>query len=124
MSEGITKEELMMLVEVQTKTAAQMERVVMSLSTIVEDQKKILDKLGNGVVKEIEAYMEKGCNKICQDIAGLKVDISESKNKLNWLTIILGSVTLIVVISTAILNFNSGIYQVRHKINELEARMK
>jgi len=124
MPEGITKEELMMLVEVQTKTASQMERVVMSLSTIVEDQKKILDKLGDGVVKEIENSMEKSCNKICQEIANLKVDVNESKSKLNWLTIILGSITLIVVISTAVLNFSSGMYQIRHKINEIEAKIK
>ena len=124
MPEGITKEELMMLVEVQTKAASQMERVVMSLSTIVEDQKKILEKLGDGVVKEIENSMEKSCDRVCKEIDLLKTDVSESKSKLNWLTIVLGSATLIAVISTAVLNFSSGMYQLRHKINEIEARMR
>jgi len=124
MSEGITKEELMMLVEVQTKTASQMERVVMSLSTIVEDQKKILEKLGNGVVKELESSLEKSSDKICKEIDLLKTDVNESKSKLNWLTIILGSATLIAVMSSALLNFNSGVYQLRNKINEIEARLK
>ena len=121
---GITKEELMMLVEVQTKAASQMERVVMSLSTIVEDQKRILEKLGNGVVKELESSVEKGCDRVCKEIGSLKIDVSESKGKLNWLTIILGSATLIAVISSALLNFNSGVYQLRNKINEIEAKIK
>jgi len=101
--EGITKEELMMLVEVQTKTASQMERVVMSLSSIVEDQKKILDRLGDGIIKELESSMEKSCNRICQEIAELKTDMNENKSKLNWLVIILGSASLIAILGTVIL---------------------
>ena len=105
----ISREELMAMVAVQEKTAQHLERIAGALSTTASEIKDIETRLNNGVVKEISDAFRNQCEG-CRSsnaslLTGIKTDVSVVKGDTSFLKIILGSATLIALISTVFLKF-------------------
>ena len=96
MPDEITKSELQLMIEVQTKSAQQMERVANQLTTIVDEQKTISSALNNGMSKKIVDEISKTCEARNKTIDSMAKDIL-------WTKIIVGSVSLVVTIVWVIL---------------------
>jgi len=121
MSEPITREEMRAVVEVQSKNTEQMLAVVKSLERIIETQnhitllqEKLVEKLSNGMKKEIAhevvteltlsceplmANIKKGCE-LMQDRTPLIHKIAEDIDRVKWF---IGIVGFVIVVSTVIL---------------------
>ena len=94
-----TKEELFDIINIQQKTAGQLEVIVVSLASIIDRQKEILGslhKITDNVPKDIVASVEKNCLDCRKNLGCLMKDVM-------WIKILLSLVGLTVVIVTVIL---------------------
>ena len=122
MSDGMTREEIRALVDVQSKHTEQMVLVAQRLQTIAELQSKIAEKLSNGVAKDITDAVDKMLNVKFQVVACCGGKVDEIKDSVTWLKIILGSATLIIIIATVIVNVISKDWAVK-KVDQEQTRM-
>ena len=88
----ITKEEINALIETHTKTALQLQTIANTLSILVSSCDKIVEKLNNGITKDMKECISKE-TKILRDA---QIDI---KSDTFWLKIIFGSITFISAIA-------------------------
>ena len=79
----ITKAELGAMIEVQSKTAQQLERIANSLGAIADDQKEIVTCMSN-----------------CQ---GIKEKVSKIKDDMFWLKVVYGSIGFVAMIVIVII---------------------
>jgi len=105
----ITKEDLLLMAEIQSKVATQMENIANSLRTITDTQRDINSRIHDGMTKDIGDSVEKSiksnlsiCNTTC---TGLKEIVGKVRDDTFWIKIILGSIALIVTLSVAIQQF-------------------
>jgi|WetSurSiteA1Bulk_404760.scaffolds.fasta_scaffold30278_4 hypothetical protein len=112
--ENITKEELMAMIATQSKATEQMVIIANYLREITEEQKKITERLTNGVKKEITESITKElqiCNvkltdeveqidKMLTDRGAVITNISNDISFTKWF---IGIVGIVVVIATVIL---------------------
>ena len=96
MSDDITKQEIMAMIEVQSKTAQQMERIANSLHSITEEQKVITSQLTNGIVEKITAAISTRCEQCRKKIDNMCTDLL-------WVKIIIGSISLVAMIALVII---------------------
>lgn len=111
----ITKEELMAMIDVQSKTATAMENIANSIRQVSEQNKELV-KTQTEIVKTFSEEREKCTANIC---ATLKTGIENATKEANankatiekirddtfWLKIILGSATFIAILASIVLHF-------------------
>lgn len=95
----ISKEEMMMFLDVHAKSVAQMQSVVTQLNSIAETNKTIVESLTSD--EGVSASL-KTVNVICTNI---KSDTSKMKNDIFTSKVILGVVSLTVIVTVVILKF-------------------
>lgn len=110
----ITKEELLAMIEVQSKTATAMENIANSIRQVSEqnrEQLKAQTELNKSLSEEREKCTSRMCATLKEGIenatekSGISKTVIDSiKSDTNWLKIILGSATLIILIATVIVN--------------------
>ena len=105
MSEGITREELSAVIETTKKSTEQMVLIAGSLRDIVEEQRKLNDKMTNGLCKNITDTVNKKIDDEC------KPALKEIKDNTWWIKVIFGAISFITVIVIAI---NSFIHYLSH----------
>ena len=104
MSDEITKSELQLMIDVQSKSAQQMERVAIALNSIAEENKKISDAITNDLAKKIIDGVQSGCVQCKLEnlstgkiVKKIEVDVTHTK----W---IVGAVSLIVAIVLVVMH--------------------
>jgi len=118
----ITKEELLAMIEVQSKTASAMENIANSIRQIYEQNKELV-KSQSEIVKNFTEEREQCTAQICTtlkegikatgDSASInKATIDKIRDDTFWTKIILGSVALIASLALLITQF---IHWVSHK---------
>jgi len=111
----ITKEELMAMIEVQSKTATSMESIANSIRQVSEQNKELV-KTQAEIVKSFSEEREKCTMQICatlktgientaKEASASKGTIDKIREDTFWLKVILGSATLIAIIAGIILHF-------------------
>jgi hypothetical protein len=111
----ITKEELVAMMEVQSKTATAMENIANSIRQVSEQNKELV-KLQSDIVKNFQEEREKCTAQICITLKGgietatkeasaNKATIEKIRDDTFWLKVILGSATLIVAIVMVLTHF-------------------
>lgn len=110
----ITKEELIAMIEVQTKSASAMENIANSLRMVSEQNKEFVktqSELVKNAIEEREKctaniciVLDKGIKEATKEALGQKTILDGIKSDTMWLKIILGSATLIILIATVIVN--------------------
>ena len=104
MANDITKEEINALMTVQAKSVEQQVIIAERLKVIVDNQEKTLNRLQNGIAKEITENIKETCEDVEKAVCGVKKDTGEIKKDTNWLKWLYGSVGLIVVLSMVFIN--------------------
>ena len=111
----ITKEELMAMIDVQSKTATAMENIANSIRQVCEQNKELV-KTQTEMVKVFSEEREKCTANICvildKGIKDATKEATSNKSVMDkirddtfWLKIILGSATLIALIASVVLHF-------------------
>lgn len=93
----ISKEEMMMFLEVQSKSAAQMQLVAEQLKTISEIQKDIVSRLTNGLSSDIKSTKAMVAE-IKDSSKSVREDIFQTK-------IIVGACSLVICVAIVVINF-------------------
>ena len=94
----ITKAELMAMIEVQTKTAQQMERIAASLATITADQKELNTLILNGFPKKIIDGLREGCKPCMGNTEATAKTIERMATDIQHTKWIVASVSFIVAV--------------------------
>lgn len=105
MSGEITKEEILLMIEMQGKSAAAMENIANSLRQIAEHQKDIFAKLNNGLGKSITEAVSKefaGCIANCTAHGIL---MGKVKTDTGWMKWTFGAVAVVVAVALVVLKF-------------------
>jgi len=111
----ITKEELMAMIDVQSKTATSMESIANSIRQISEQNKELVKTQGE-MLKGLSGEREKCTSQICLTLkSGIEIATKEAlahkgtidkiREDTFWLKIILGSATLIALLASVVLHF-------------------
>ena len=132
MSDPISREELRAIVETQSKATEQMVLVAKALTDILAEQKKIADKLSNGIMKDLDerckqnsttcsgnivrcfeklfdtqakilGYVERVEPTIHNDLPEIKEAVIETRDDARFSKWFIGSVGLIIVVATVVL---------------------
>jgi hypothetical protein len=103
--ELITKEELQVMIDIQSKNVQQLTTIANQLSIIVEKENKIQDRLFNGFVKDIAEAVGESTAKCIKDSLPnmLKVEIENSKvsrdmEYTKWFIGIVGTVIVVALV--------------------------
>lgn len=129
----ITKEELIAMIEVQSKSAIAMESIANSVRQSSEQNKETV-KLQSELVKSIQEererctaniclVLEKGINKATSEATVNKGIIDGIKGDTGFLKIIIGSSTLIILIVTVFLQVVTGSVQAKKQLLDLENKL-
>lgn len=89
----LSKEEVSALIETHTKTALQLQAIANSLAAISAHQEKLLEKIPSNEV-----------------ILGIDKTVKDNRDNLNWLKIIIGSATLIMMLASFMINYTQTKY--------------
>lgn len=110
----ITKEELLAMIDVQSRSAAAMENIANSLRMVSEQNKDFVKSQAELVKNAIEErekctaniciVLDKGIKEATKEALGSKAIIDSIKSDTGWLKIILGSAALIILIATVVVN--------------------
>lgn len=104
MANEVTKEEINALMTVQAKAVEQQVVIAERLKVIVVNQEKTLQRLSNGLAREITDKI-KDCNEGVKDyIDEVKQNTSQIRKDTTWLKWLFGSVGLIVALSMIFVN--------------------
>jgi len=104
MANDITKEEINALMTVQAKSVEQQVLIAERLKVIVDVQEKTLERLRNGLAKEISENVVKCNQDVKCTVAEVKEDTSQIKKDTTWLKWLFSSVGLIVLIAMVFIN--------------------
>ena len=105
--DAITKDELKIMISVQTKNTEQMVIIAQRLGAIVEQNEKTIELLRNGLANKITTGLKEfNGNKmdaIVENIEYNKKKIDSIDGGIMWLKILIGTTGLVVTIATVLL---------------------
>jgi len=111
--DNITKAELNAFTESNNKAATSLEKISGTLQQFTENQEKIMERLYNGLGKEILDSICITCKKpLDAQLNVIENYVSTTKNKITWLVTILGATTFITMICTVIIQWISVLNKV------------
>ena len=115
MSEEVTKTQLNALLEVYATSAGHLEKIAHALAEIVKCQdtcmghfNKIEERLTNGIteviVKKVDEKIQVAVTPLALTQKNIAANAKAAADNSNWLKIILGGATLIILIVTVVVN--------------------
>ncbi|MFA6971834.1 MAG: hypothetical protein WC208_10585 [Gallionella sp.] len=103
----ITKEELLAMLDVQSKNAEHLILIATHFQTLVESQNKILARLQNGMAKEIKdgvnGYLTEALKTFKEQMDRVEKVNTSVKDDTRWIKVIFGSIAIIVAIGMVIM---------------------
>lgn len=103
----ITKEELLMMLNVQGKNVEQMTIIAQQLQSLAETNKLIVAKLTNGMASDLKSVKLAVCGSETQEGLVKTCEVIRDSSKKSAIAI--GIISLAVIVSLALMNFVHGL---------------